>query len=127
MGGGRTFGHVAKGIPQHPKVEHLALQIIGLGVQLIPGNIGPAVLPEHARNLGKGEACRLPEFDQGQRQENVDIELPPQPMSADRADQADLLVVIARTMVPTAALTGLSSWTAVTCVRRDAWTGVVAG
>jgi hypothetical protein len=36
-------------------------------------------------------------------------------------------VVIARTMVPTAALTGLSSWTAVTCVRRDAWTGVVAG
>jgi site-specific DNA recombinase len=35
--------------------------------------------------------------------------------------------VIARTMVPTAALTGLSSWTAVTCVRRDAWTGVVAG
>jgi hypothetical protein len=36
-------------------------------------------------------------------------------------------VVIACTMVPTAALTGLSSWTAVTCVRRDAWTGVVAG
>jgi transposase len=36
-------------------------------------------------------------------------------------------IVIARTMVPTAALTGLSSWTAVTCVRRDARTGVVAG
>src|SRR5215218_3432391 len=36
-------------------------------------------------------------------------------------------VVIARTMVPTARLTGWSSWTAVTCVRRDAWTGVVAG
>ena len=36
-------------------------------------------------------------------------------------------VVIARTMVPTAGLTGLSSWTAVTCVRRDAWSGVVAG
>lgn len=35
--------------------------------------------------------------------------------------------VIARTMVPTADLTGRSSLTAVTCVRRDAWTGVVAG
>jgi hypothetical protein len=34
---------------------------------------------------------------------------------------------LARTMVPTAALTGWSSWIAVTCVRRDAWATVVAG
>jgi hypothetical protein len=60
-----TFGHVPKRIPQHPQVEHLALQIIRLGVQLIPGNIRPAVRPEHARDFREGEACRLPEFDQG--------------------------------------------------------------
>jgi GMP synthase-like glutamine amidotransferase len=56
---------VPKGIPQHPQVEHLPLQIICLGMQLIAGNVGPAVLPEHAGDLGEGEACRLPEFDQG--------------------------------------------------------------
>jgi hypothetical protein len=72
-----TFGHVPKGIPQHPQIEHLPLQIIRLGVQLIPGDVGPTVLPEHARNLGEGEACRLPKFDQGQFQENFGIELPP--------------------------------------------------
>jgi len=91
-----TFGHVPKGIPQHPKVEHLPLQIIRFGMQLIAGNVGPVALPEHAGDLGKGEACGFPELDQGQFQENVGIELPPQPMSADRSDQADLLVVAQR-------------------------------
>jgi hypothetical protein len=90
---GRTLRHVPKSIPQHAQIEHLPLQVICLGVQLISWNVGPAVLAEHACNLGEGKACRLPEFDQGQLQEDVGIELPPQPMSADRSDQADFLVV----------------------------------
>jgi hypothetical protein len=60
-----TFSHVAERIPQHPQVEHLPLQIVRLSVQLIARDFGPAVRPEHARNLGEGEACRFPEFDQG--------------------------------------------------------------
>jgi hypothetical protein len=65
-------------------------------MQPIPGNLGSAVLPEHPRNLSKGEACRLPKFDQGQPQENVGIELPPQPMPAEGSDQADLLIISQR-------------------------------
>jgi hypothetical protein len=53
-----------EGIPQNPQVDHLALQVIRLGVQLIPRDVGPAILSKHAGDLGKREACRLSEFDQ---------------------------------------------------------------
>jgi hypothetical protein len=62
-------------------------------MQLIAGNVRPTVLPEHARDIGEGKASRLPELDQGQLQKDVRIELPPQPMPADGADQADLLII----------------------------------
>jgi hypothetical protein len=90
---GLTLGNVPKGIPQHPQVEHLPLQIIRLGKQLVARNVRPAVLPEHACDLGEGKASRFPEFDQGQLKEDVGIELPPKSMPADGLDQANLLIV----------------------------------
>jgi hypothetical protein len=63
---------------------------------MVAGNVRPAVMTKHACDLGKRKASRLTEFDKGKLQENIAIELPPQPMPAEGADQADLLIVAQR-------------------------------
>jgi len=74
---GGTVGNVPNGVPQQSQVEHLSLQGVRPGTQLVAGDVGPAVLPEHARDPRERKARRLPEFDQGQFQENVGLELSP--------------------------------------------------
>jgi hypothetical protein len=88
-----TIGNVAEGVSQHPQIPDLPFQLVGPGVQLRTRNIRSAVAAEHACDLSQGEASRLPEADERQLQENVSVELPPQTVSPNGTDQADLLVI----------------------------------
>jgi transposase len=121
---------------------HMAVDTLG---HLLAAHVTPATADDRAQvgqlaqavQVATGESVDLAYVDQGYtgekaaaaaREHGIELEV----VKLPEAKRGFVLlprrwVVIARTMVPTAALTGRFCSTAVTYVRRDAWTGVVAG
>ena len=68
------------------------VELLGFGCEHLPFDAWSAVWREHLRDLFEGEACGTPQSDQRQPPQHTGIKHAVQTPSADRGDQASLLV-----------------------------------